>query len=132
MPSLEIQTIGRSKRDLSRFFDVADRVYSGDPNWVAPLRDDVAKVFSEKNPFFDHAEIQLYVARPAGGGADVGRIAAILDRHHNEFHGEKTAFFGFFASEKDPAVSGALFDAAAAWGRDRGMEVLRGPANPSL
>ena len=109
---------------------MADRVYGADRNWVAPLRDDVAKVFSEKNPFFDHAEIQLFVARRAG--ADAGRIAAVLDRHHNDFHGEKIAFFGFFEAENDPAVSGALFEAAAAWGRERGMEILRGPANPSL
>ena len=109
---------------------MADRVYRGDRNWVAPLRDDVAKVFSERNPFFDHAEIQLFLARR--GGADAGRIAAVLDRHHNEFHGEKTAFFGFFESENDPAVSGALFDAVATWAKERGMEVLRGPANPSL
>ena len=130
MPSVEILPIGRSKRELHRFFDVADRLYAGDPNWVPPLRDDVAKVFAEKNPFFRHAEIQLFLARR--GSADVGRIAAFLDRNHNDFHGEKTAFFGFFESENDRAVSDALLDAAAGWARERGMEVLRGPANPTL
>jgi hypothetical protein len=87
-------------------------------------------VFSADNPFFEHAEIQLFVARRAG--EDVGRIAAVLDRAHNEFHAETTGFFGFFESENDPAVSGALFEAASAWARERGMTVLRGPANPSL
>ena len=28
-----------------------------------------------------------------GAGVDVGRIAAVLDRNHNAFHGEKVAFF---------------------------------------
>jgi len=70
---VSILPIGRSKKELGRFFDVADHVYRGDPNWVAPLRDDVAKVFSPKNPFWEHAEIQLFVARR--GGEDVGRIA---------------------------------------------------------
>ena len=130
MMAPSIEPISRSKRDLSRFFDVADRIYAHDPNWVAPLRDDVAKVFADKNPFFRHAEIQLFVARR--GAVDAGRIAAILDRNHNEFHGEKTAFFGFFESENDRAVSDALLTAAAGWARERGMEVLRGPANPSL
>jgi hypothetical protein len=125
-----IEPISRSKRDLRRFFDVADRIYEGDPNWVPPLRDDVAKVFSEKNPFFEHAEIQLFVARRAD--ADVGRIAAIVDRSHNDFHGEKTGFFGFFESVYDLEVSDSLFQTAARWARERGMEVLRGPANPSL
>jgi hypothetical protein len=74
--------------------------------------------------------MQLFVARR--GAADVGRIAAILDRSHNEFHDEKTAFFGFFESENDPEVAGLLFDAAALWAKERRMATLRGPANPSL
>jgi hypothetical protein len=127
---VSIVPIGRSKKELGRFFDVADRVYRGDPDWVAPLRDDVAKVFSPKNPFWEHADIQLFVARR--GGKDVGRIAAVLDREHNSFHSERTGFFGFFESENDPAVASGLFEAAAAWNRERGMRVLRGPANPSL
>lgn len=125
-----IVPIGRSKKELHRFFDVADRVYAGDPHWVPPLRDDVAKVFSGANPFFSHAEMQLFLARR--GDRDVGRIAAVVDRNHNEFHGERTGFFGFFESVDDSAVAGALFDAAAAWARTRGMSLLRGPASPSL
>jgi hypothetical protein len=74
--------------------------------------------------------MQLFVARR--GATDVGRIAAILDRAHNDFHGEKTAFFGFFECENDPEVAGLLFDAAALWAKERRMGTLRGPANPSL
>ncbi len=125
-----IQRIGRSKADLERFFDVADRIYAGDANFVAPLRSDVAKVFQDENPFFRHGEIQLFVARR--GSEDVGRVAAIVDRNHNTFHGEKAAFFGFFESIDDPAVAGRLLDAAALWGRERKMTVLRGPTNPTL
>jgi hypothetical protein len=87
-------------------------------------------VFSDGNPFFRHAEMQLFVARR--GLSDVGRIAAILDRAHNDFHGEKTAFFGFFECENDPEIANLLFDAAAVWGKERRMATLRGPANPSL
>jgi hypothetical protein len=128
--AVTISRIGRGKKDVGRFLDVAERLYRDDPNWVAPLRSDVAKVLSNENPFFRHAEIQLFVARR--GGTDVGRIAAILDREHNEFHGEKTAFFGFFESENDKVTASLLLDAAALWGRERNMQVLRGPANPSL
>ncbi|MCA1582840.1 MAG: N-acetyltransferase [Acidobacteria bacterium] len=128
--SIAVQPIGRSKKELSRFFDVADRIYADDPLWVAPIRDDVAKVFSPKNPFFLHGEIQLFVA--SKDGRDAGRIAAIVDRNHNEFHGDRTGFFGYFESDNDPAVAGALFDAAAGWVRERGMDTLRGPTNPTL
>src|SRR5260370_41231646 len=95
--TLSIEPLSRSKKALRRFFDVADRIYGDDPNWVPPLRDDVAKVFADRNPFFRHAEIQLFAARR--GAADAGRIAAILDSNHNDFHLEKTAFFGSFESE---------------------------------
>ncbi|HTR03580.1 MAG TPA: N-acetyltransferase [Thermoanaerobaculia bacterium] len=130
MTAPSIERIGREKADLSRFFDVADRIYASDPHWVAPLRDDLAKVFRDENPFFRHGEIQLFVARR--GGEDVGRIAAILDRNHNEFHGEKAAFFGYFEADDDPEIAKALLDAAALWGRERKMTVLRGPTNPTL
>ena len=125
-----IERIGNSRRELSRFFDVADRIYASDPNWVAPLRDDLVKVFALENPFFRHAEMQIFIARR--DGVDCGRIVAILDRAHNEFHGEKTAFFGWFESVDDRSVSDLLFEAAALWARERKMKVLRGPANPSL
>ncbi len=128
--AIVVERIGRSKADLSRFFDVADRLYANDPFWVAPLRDDLAKVFRDENPFFRHGEMQLFVARREG--RDVGRIAAIVDRNHNEFHGERAAFFGYFESENDPAVAGVLLDAAAGWGRERKGTVLRGPTNPTL
>jgi hypothetical protein len=127
---VSIDRIGRGKRDLERFFDVADPIYAGDPNWVPPLRSDVAKVFQDENPFFRHGEMQLFVARR--GGRDVGRIAAVLDRNHNEYHGERVVFFGFFESPDDTAVARALLDAAAVWGRERKMTVLRGPTNPTL
>ena len=130
MQPVSVEPIGRSKRELNRFFDVADRIYQGDELWVPPLRDDLAKVFVDENPFFEHAEMQLFVARR--DGVDVGRIAAILDKAHNEFHGERCAFFGYFESEKDPAVAKALFDTVTAWARERRMTNLRGPANPSL
>jgi len=127
---VQILRIGRSKPELHRFFDVADRIYTGDPNFVAPLRDDLAKALSLENPFFRHAEMQLFLAHR--DGQDVGRIAAILDRNHNEFHGEKTAFFGWFESVDDPEAARLLFDAASLWARERKMTVLRGPTNPSL
>lgn len=129
-PPVLIQRIGRGRADLARFFDVADRLYARDPNWVAPLRSDAFKVFQDKNPFFRHGEIQLFLANR--GSEAVGRIAAILDRNHNAFHHEKTAFFGFFESVDDPDVAGKLLDAVAVWGCERKMTVLRGPTNPTL
>jgi hypothetical protein len=127
---VHIERIGRTKADLGKFFDVADRIYAGDANWVAPLRSDVAKVFQDENPFFRHGEMQLFLAYR--GREAVGRVAAILDRNHNSFHDEKVAFFGFFECADDAEAAVKLIEAAASWGRERRMTVLRGPTNPTL
>ena len=83
-----------------------------------------------KNPFFEHAEAEYFIAER--GGEAVGRIAAISNRLHNETHGDRVGFFGFFESVNDQAVADALFSAASDWCRALGHDVLRGPASFSV
>ncbi len=99
--------------------------------WVPPLRRDVTALLSRsRNPFFDHGEAEYFLALRSG--TVVGRIAAIVNRLHNETHNDRTGFFGFFETERDPAVALALTEAASAWVRERGMTTLRGPASFSV
>lgn len=83
-----------------------------------------------ENPFFEHAEAEYFLAER--GGRVVGRIAAISNRLHNETHGDRVGFFGFFESTEDQAVADALLAAAADWCRARGHDVLRGPVSFSV
>ena len=115
---------------MDRFLQVPYTIYRDDPRWVAPLRGDVRQVLSPKNPFFDHAEARLFIA--SRGRDVVGRVAAIVDRRHNELRGERVASFGFFECENDPATARALFAAVEDWAARSGMTVLRGPMNPSM
>nr|MBA3555613.1 N-acetyltransferase [Gemmatimonadales bacterium] len=62
----------------------------------------------------------------------VGRVAAISNRLHNETHGDRVGFFGFFECADDQAVADALLAAAADWCRQRGHDLLRGPASFSV
>ncbi len=126
---MKLVPLSRGRRDIARFLAVAHGIYGGDPNWVAPLEDDLKKVFTDANPLFTHAEMQLWVAEH--DGRDLGRIAGIVDRAHNDFHRETTAFFGFFESVDDPEVSRALFAAVASWALARRMTRLLGPMNPT-
>jgi len=126
---LEIQPLTRGAADVRRFLNVPYSIYANDPNWVAPLLMDLKKVFTDANPLFEHAEMQLWVAKRGGG--DVGRIAALDDRLHNETHDERTGFIGFFESGDDPAVASALIEQASAWVRQRGLNRLLGPMNPT-
>ena len=60
----------------------------------------------------------------------MGRIAGIMDHNHNRAAKEPAAFFGFFESVDDPAVSGRLF-AAVGGGRARRDSRVIGPMNPT-
>lgn len=118
-----------SAADLKRFIAFPYKLHRGDPLWVPPLRMDVRKLLSrKKNPFFQHSEAEYFLA-VRGGSEVVGRIAAVHNRRHIEFHQEKAGFFGFFECVDDQTVADALFDAAAEWLAKRGLEVMRGPAS---
>ena len=48
-------------------------------------------------------------------GRREAEIAAIKNDAHTAQHNDGVGFFGFFETERDPAIASALFDAAAAW-----------------
>ncbi|MGD2136458.1 MAG: hypothetical protein PVF27_09870 [Gemmatimonadales bacterium] len=117
-----------SARDRERFIGFPYELHRDDPQWVPPLRMDVRHQLSrEKNPFFNHADAEYYVAE--WHGRVVGRIAAIHNRAHNEFHDDRVGFFGFFECVRDQEVADRLLDTAAAWLRERGLDTIRGPAS---
>ena len=61
----------------------------------------------------------------------VGRIAAVINDAHNQYHHEQAGFFGLFECLHDAEVATALLQAAASWVRERGATFLRGPVNLS-
>jgi GNAT superfamily N-acetyltransferase len=118
------------RADLERFLRLPWRLYEGDPNWVAPLLSDVrAALNPAKHPFHDHADVALFLARR--GRDVVGRIAAIVNRAHNEFHEDRLGFFGLFECTDDQGVADALLAAAEAWLTERNMTMVQGPMNLS-
>ncbi|MGE5316212.1 MAG: hypothetical protein ACM3Q4_16075 [Acidobacteriota bacterium] len=121
----------RTKTDETRFLRFLWTIYKNDPAWVPPLMMDRRKLIDrKKNPFYTHASLEMFLAEREG--AVVGRIAAIINDHHNKEHGDKVGFFGFFESIDDQDVANALFDAAAGYLRSKGMTTMRGPVNPSV
>lgn len=127
--SLQIVPLARRPAEVSRFLNFSYRIYDRDPHWVAPLLMDLKKVFTNANPLFAHAEMQLWMA--VRDGQDVGRIAGVVDPNHNRSQQDSAAFFGFFESVNDPTVSQALFDQVGRWARERGLRRLLGPMNPT-
>ena len=116
------------KQGLMQFIEFPFKLYRGDPNWVPPLIEERRDFFDpKKNPFFEHARCQLFLARR--GDELVGTVAALVNDNHNAFHNEQTGAFGFFETGNDQAVADALLEAAEAWVRTQGMAVIRGPLN---
>jgi GNAT superfamily N-acetyltransferase len=114
------------RRDLDRFIKLPFRLRRDDPVWVPPLHFERRQFLDRsKNPFFDHAEAEYFLAER--DGEVVGRITAQVDRRWDEFQGGNDGMFGFFESEDDPEVAKALIDAAAGWVRERERERMLGP-----
>ncbi len=130
MAQIEVFPV-RNNKDFKAFLRFPWKIYKDDPNWVPPLLIEMKeKLNRRKNPFFEHAEMELFLARE--GEETVGRIAAIIDHRHNEYHREKVVFFGLYESVNDPEVARVLLETVAAWGKERGMDILRGPMNLSM
>lgn len=124
-----------TKGERKAFIDLAYRINAGDPNWVPPLRGDVAELLDPgKNPFFDHAEAQLFLARR--GGRITGRISAHFDRlawtlPPEQGMGPGTGNWGMFEAE-DEEAAGALIAAAENWLRAQGMTRVLAPISLSI
>lgn len=119
-------------REKRRFIDFPFTLYEENPYWVPPLRRDVKKTLDpQKNAFFEHGEIQPFLAEDEKGNV-VGRIATVVNGMHLKKYDDGNGFFGFFECIEDYNVAEALLDAACAWLRRQGLRGVRGPANPSL
>jgi GNAT superfamily N-acetyltransferase len=123
--SVEIRRV-ESKGERKQFLDLPYRLYATEPRWVPPLRIERKEhIDPNKNPFFEHAEVQFFLA--LRDGRVVGRISAHVDHNLNEFQDNRWGLFGFFECEDDPEAARALVDSAEAWLRERGRDRMVGP-----
>lgn len=117
-----------SRGDLAKFIKFPFSLYANDPNWVPPLISERKAFFDKKkNPFYRAAKTRLFLARKRR--SVVGRIAICVNYKHNEFHQEKTGFFGFFDVIDDYEVAELLLKSALIMLKGEGMERMVGPAN---
>jgi GNAT superfamily N-acetyltransferase len=124
---LIIQPVDLSqKNQVQKFIEFPFRIYRDDPVWVPPLWVDMSMQLSpRKNPFFEHSTAEFFLA--IQDGQVVGRIAALENRHFNQYHGFKKAQFYDFECVEDISVASALFERVFDWARKRGLDSLIGP-----
>ena len=123
------------KAGRARFVDLGRAFSAQVANFVPQLRREQLELIDPaKNPFFDHAEVQLFIAE--ANGRDVGRIAAHIDQlalamPAAQGFGPGTGMFGYFDAE-DESVAHALLTTAQDWLRIRGMTRVVGPISLSI
>jgi len=118
-------------QDRMAFARLQRILYSGHEGFAAgldfQLRD---QLDPGKNPFFEHAEAELFLA--LRNGQPVGRISAQIDRLDAEQGRTGLGHFGFLAAADDFAVVEMLLRTAEAWLAKRGVKEITGPFNFSI
>lgn len=124
--AIDIIHIPARRSALRRFVNFGIDLYRDNECFVPPLvSDELNTLLPQKNPAFEFCEAQCFMAYRNGKPA--GRIAAIINHRVNSRTGSNDLRFGFVDFTDDDEVVDALFEAAARWGRERGMNSMVGP-----
>jgi hypothetical protein len=119
-----------TKADLKRFIDFPHDLYAGDTHYVPELyMAQEVLLDRNKNPYFEHAEAEYFLATENGTGRVVGRIVATINQAYLDFSGHQAGFFGFFDSIDNQVVATALLHTAKTWIKAKGYAGMLGPCN---
>lgn len=136
MSDIVIRPLSATDRsERGRFVDIGRQFSRNLPHHVPQLRSEQMELLDpRRNPFFDHAEVQLFAA--FRGEDPVGRISAHIDRlalamPAEQGMGPGTGNFGYFDAG-DAAVAQGLLARAEEWLRGAGMTRALGPISLSV
>ena len=116
-----------NKKHVKTFLSLPETIYKTNPLWVPPLQSEAARMLNlRKNPYFQHSTAAFFLAFD-GRGYPVARLACLNHRPYNTYNQEKTAFFYLFEALKLPDVSIQLFETAAEYARQQGLNKIIGP-----
>jgi len=114
-----------TRRQKKEFIDFPNRLYKGNPYYVAPLYLDEIKIFNKDYVYLDTCEAVYYLAYK--DGAVAGRISGILQKASNDKWGQKRVRFTRFDVIDDFEVAKALFEEVEKWAKAKGMDTICGP-----
>lgn len=122
-------------QDRAAFIDIAYRLNADDPNWVPPLKMETKELVDPvKNPFFEHADVQYFLAKR--GSTVAGRISAHIDRlaiaqPAEQGMGPGVGNWGLLEAE-DEATAHTLIRAAEQWLASKLMTRVLAPISMSI
>lgn len=114
-----------TKKDMADFVRVPHVLYDNIDHYVFRPDIEMKAHFGPKNPFFNHADVRLFVAydfhdRPSG------RIAVHIDHHNKQAIATKTGHFGFLEGQDSQTIQ-ALMKRAETHLTEKGMRRIAGP-----
>ncbi len=122
---MRISAIG--PEGLDAFIELGYRLQRDDPAWVPPLRQQLVFELSGASELASYAQQQLFVCER--DGQMIGRVAAMVNSKLADSAGAPLGQLGYFECVDDETVATALFEAGAAWLRERGCRQLLAPMN---
>jgi len=124
-----------TKADRKAFVELPFRLYADNPDWVPPLKDEAYGLITPgKNPFFEHAVAQLFLAER--DGEVVGRISASIDHAWTPMPveqggGADMGNWGYLDAE-DKDIADRLIETAEQWLKAKGVTRSMGPISMSI
>lgn len=120
----------QNKKELKSFIDLPWEIYKNDPHWVPPLKITLKDLFNtKKHPFYQTAHVAAWLLKK--NNKAVGRIMAIHNYTYNQYENNKIGHFGCFECIDDLEAARLLVNEASLWLKNRGLEIILGPMNPS-
>lgn len=115
---------------VRKFLQLPKHLYAHDSAWVPPLLIDQLNKLSPKHPYFEHAEVRLWLV--FADTQPVARISAQVDRFQALSDPVKVGCFGNFECVDDDEIAAQLLAAAENWLIEQGCQCVRGPFNLSI
>lgn len=126
---IEVREVSK-KSDLKKFINLSWEIYKDDPNWVAPLKNDLLNtVIGKDNPLFMNGPHTFFMAYKDGRAK--GRICTGINEDLNSKKDMKDGYICLFESVNDRDVAFSLFDAVSKWLKERGINCIKGPFSPT-
>jgi hypothetical protein len=122
-PFLRVVT---SKKLLSEFIYLPEKIYHSDPRWVPPMYTDEWAFHNPKeNKALEYCDTIRMIAYHEQ--QPVGRIMGIIHHPYNKQHTEKTVRFFNLDCVNNQQVANALIGFIEKWGKEKGMNKIIGP-----
>ena len=116
-----------SEQQNREFLDFPGRLHRDDKNYIRPLDKDLEKVFDPKeNKFFSFGTCERFLFLNEDKNT-VGKIAVFVNKKYKQ--DQPTGGIGFFDCVDDQNTANFIFDYAAKWLQEKGMEAMDGPIN---